>query len=106
MPMPPRTSHLSVGAAISVAAAFAIAANASAQVPAQLLIGPDRVGSAVTYRLTTSGGRAGSAPDVLTLALRWKLGQKVVVTVTSADDAQATPYARRAQPTARSRSTM
>ncbi len=92
MPMLFRTSRLSAGAAISVAAACAIAARASAQVPAPLVIGPDRVGSAVTYRLTTSDGRAGSAPNVQTLALRWKLGQKVVVTLTTADDARAMPY--------------
>jgi hypothetical protein len=91
MPMLFRTSRLSAGAAISVAAACALAANASAQVSAPLLIGPDHVGSAVTYRLTTSGGRAEAAPNVQTLALRWKLGQKVVVTLTSAGDAQATP---------------
>jgi hypothetical protein len=49
------------------------------------------LGSAVTYRLTTSSGPAGSAPTVQTMALRWKLGQKLVVTLTSADDTQATP---------------
>ena len=90
--MPFRTSRLAAGAAISVVAACAIAAKASAQVPASLLIGPDRVGSAVTYRLTTSGGRSESAPNVQTLALHWKLGQKVVVTLTNAGDAQATPF--------------
>jgi hypothetical protein len=87
-----RTSRLSAGAAISVAVVCAIAAEASAQVSAPLLIGPDRLGDAVTYRVTTSSGRAGSAPAVQTLALRWKLGQKVVVTLASADGAQATPY--------------
>jgi hypothetical protein len=92
MRMLSRTSRLSAGAAISLAAACVIAAKASAQVPAPLLIGPDRVGSAVTYRVTTSGGRAGSGPNVQTLALRWKLGQKVVVTLTSAEGAQAMPY--------------
>jgi hypothetical protein len=89
MPMPFRTSRLSAFAAISVAAACAIGANASAQVLTPLLIGPNRVGSAVTYRLTTSGGRAGNTPSVQTLALRWKLGAKVVVTLASAGDAQA-----------------
>jgi hypothetical protein len=94
MPMLFRTSRLSVGAAISLAAACGVAASASTQVPAPvpLLIGPDRVGSAVTYRLTTSGGRAGNAPNVQMLALRWKLGQKIVVTLTSPDDVQATAY--------------
>jgi hypothetical protein len=92
MSMPFRTSRLSAGAAISVFAACAIAAKASAQVPASLLIGPDRLGSAVTYRLTTSGGRAESKPNVQTLALRWKLGAKVVVTLTNAGDAQALPF--------------
>jgi hypothetical protein len=92
MPMLFRNSRLFAVAAISIAAACAIAAKASAQVPAPLLIGPDRVGGAVTYRLTTSGGPAGSAPSVQTLALRWKLGQKVVVMLTSADHAQAMPY--------------
>jgi hypothetical protein len=87
-----RTTRLSAAAAISVAAACAIAAKASAQVPAPLLIGPDRVGSALTYRLTTSIDRAGSDPNVQALALNWKLGQKVVVTLTNADNAQATPY--------------
>lgn len=87
-----RTTRLSAAAAISVAAACAIAAKASAQVPAPLLIGPDRMGSALTYRLTTSTDRAGSAPNVQALALNWKLGQKVVVTLTNADNAQATPY--------------
>src|SRR5260370_10662976 len=92
MPMLFRTSRLFAGAAISVAAVCAIGAKASAQVPAPLLIGPDRVGSAVTYRLTTSGGRAGSAGKVQMLALRWKLGQTVGVTLTSPDNAQAMPY--------------
>jgi hypothetical protein len=92
MPILFRTPRLSAGAAISVVAACAIATNASAQVPAPLLIGPDRVGSAVTYRLTTSSGSAVSAPNVQALALHWKLGQKVVVTLTNADAAQATPY--------------
>lgn len=87
-----RTSRLSTAAAIFVAAACAVAPNASAQVPAPLLIGPGRVGATVTYRLTTSGGPTGSVPNVQTLALRWKLGQKVVVMLTSTDDAQATPY--------------
>jgi hypothetical protein len=56
-----------------------------------LLIGPDRVGSAVTYRLTTSNGNAQSPPNLQTLALRWKLGQKVLVTLTSGGDTQAMP---------------
>ena len=86
-----RTSRFSAVAAISIAAACAIAAKASAQVPAPLLIGPDRVGSAVTYRLTLSDSLAGSAANVQTLALRWKLGQKVTVTLSSADEAQAMP---------------
>ena len=92
MPMLYRTSRFFAGAALSVAAACAIAANASAQVPAPLLIGPDRVGSAVTYSIITAVGRAGSPPTLQTLALRWKLGQKVVVTLTSAGNAQAMPY--------------
>lgn len=87
--MPFRSSRLSAVAVISVAMASAIGANASAQVPAPLLIGPGRVGSAVTYRLTTSGDRAGNTPSIQTLALRWKLGAKVVVTLASAGDAQA-----------------
>jgi len=76
---------------LSVVLACAIAAHASALGPAPLFIGPDRLGSAVTYRLTTSAGPAGSAPQVQTVALRWKLAQKLVVTLASADDAQATP---------------
>jgi hypothetical protein len=92
MPILFRTPRLCAAAAISVAAVCAIAGKAFAQVPAPLLIGPDRVGSAVTYRVTTSSGRAGSAPNVQALALHWKLGQKFVVTLTSAGDAQATPY--------------
>ncbi|MDB5028838.1 MAG: hypothetical protein JWO66_2527, partial [Candidatus Eremiobacteraeota bacterium] len=87
-----RASRLSASAAISVAVVCAISAEASAQVSAPLLIGPDRLGSAVTYRVTTSSGRPGSAPTAQTLALRWKLGQKVVVTLASAEGAQATPY--------------
>src|ERR1700681_641117 len=67
-----RTTRLCAAAAISVAAACAIAAKASARVPAPLLIGPDRVGSAVTYRLTTS-----IDPNVQALALHWKLGHSV-----------------------------
>ena len=51
-------------------------------------MGPDRVGSAVTYRLTLSGSPAGNAA-VQTPALHWKLGQKVTVTLTGADEAQA-----------------
>jgi len=51
-------------------------------------VGPDRVGSAVTYRLTLSGSPAGNAA-VQTPALHWKLGQKVTVTLTGADEAQA-----------------
>jgi uncharacterized membrane protein YgcG len=86
MPMLFRTLRLSAGAAISAVAACAIAGKAAAQVPASLLIGPDRVGSAVTYRLTTSGDRAQSGPNVQMLALRWKLGQKIVLTLTSAGD--------------------
>ena len=92
MPLPVRLLRQAAGAAISLAAACAIGAPASAQVPAPLFIGPDRVGTGVTYRLTTSGGPAGSAPNIQTLVLRWKLGQKVVVTLTSADDAQPTPF--------------
>jgi hypothetical protein len=92
MPMLFQTTRLSVGAALSLAAACALAADASAQVLTPLFIGPDRVGSAVTYRLTTSDDHAGSAPNVQTLALQWKLGQKIVMTLTSAGDAQATPY--------------
>jgi hypothetical protein len=87
-----RTPRLIAGAAITVAAACVITATASAQVPAPLLIGPARVGSAVTYHLITATGRAGSAPVLQTLALRWKLGAKVVVTLTSADNPQAMPY--------------
>jgi hypothetical protein len=92
MPMPFRSSRLFAGAAISFVAACAIAGNAVAQVPASLLIGPDRLGSTVTYRITTSSGRAQSAPTLQTLALQWRLGQKVLVTLTSAGDAQATPF--------------
>ena len=77
--------------ALSVVLGGAVALPASALDPAPLFIGPNRLGAAVTYRLTTSAGPAGSAPNVQTLALRWKLGQKLVVTLTSADDAQATP---------------
>ncbi|MGD1067781.1 MAG: hypothetical protein ABR975_13280 [Vulcanimicrobiaceae bacterium] len=84
-----RTRRLSVSAAGFVALLCAIAAKTSAQVPAPLLIGPDRVGSAVTYRLTTVGV---SGPSVQTLALRWKLGRKVVVTLTSDDAGPSTPY--------------
>jgi hypothetical protein len=90
MPMLTRTSRLSAGAALSVAAVCAFA-PAAAQVSAPLLIGPDRVGSAVTYRLTTSGGPM-NGQNVQMLSLRWKLGQKVVVTLTSADDPQGMPY--------------
>jgi hypothetical protein len=91
MPMLLRMSRLSAGAAISVVAACAIAGKAVAQVPASLFIGPDRVGSAVTYRLTTSNGNAQSPPNLQTLALRWKLGQKILVTLTSTGEAQAMP---------------
>jgi hypothetical protein len=49
-------------------------------------------GSAVTYRLTTSTDRAGNVPNVQALALSWKLGQKVVVTRTDAENVPATPY--------------
>jgi hypothetical protein len=90
MPMLTRTSRLSAGAALSVAAVCAFA-PAAAQVTAPLLVGPDRIGSTVTYRLTTSGGPT-NGQNVQTLSLRWKLGQKVAVTLTSADDPQGTPY--------------
>jgi hypothetical protein len=89
--MPVRPSRSAV-ATISIAAACATAVKVFAQVPAPLLIGPTQVGAAVTYRLTTSDGGPGSKPDVQMLALRWKLAQKVLVTLTSADDAQATPF--------------
>jgi hypothetical protein len=90
MPILLRSPLLSAGAAIIVVASCAIATKASAQVSAPLLIGPYRLGSAVTYRLTTSNAGTGSTPNVQTLALRWKLGQKIVVTL--ADDAQAIPF--------------
>ncbi len=86
-----RRIPLSASVALPIVLAGAIAAPAIALVPAPLFIGPDRLGSAVTYRLTTSAGPAGSAPNVQTVSLRWKLGQKLVMTLTSADDTQATP---------------
>jgi hypothetical protein len=78
-----------VGAAVFAAVICALAMKASAQVPAPLVVGPDRVGSTVAYRLTTEITGAGPA-SVQTLVLHWKVGQKVVVTLTS--DGPATPY--------------
>jgi uncharacterized membrane protein YgcG len=92
MPILLRTTRHRVAAAISAGAACALAGQASAQVTGPLFTGPDRLGSAVTYRLTTSIDRAGTAPNVAALALYWKLGQKVVVTLSNAEGAQATPY--------------
>ena len=86
-----RTARFCACAAIWVGAACAIAATASAQVPAPLIVGPDRLGSTVTYQFKLSGGPAGNVADVRTLALHWKLGQKVTVTLTPAGQAQAMP---------------
>ena len=68
-----RTARFCACAAIWVGAACAIAATASAQVPAPLIVGPDRLGSTVTYQFKLSGG------------------QKVTVTLTPAGQAQAMP---------------
>jgi len=81
----------SAGAALSVVAACSVAVKAAAQAPAQLIIGPEHLGSAVTYRVTTSDGSTGNAPSVQTVALHWKLGQKIVVTLGSVSSAQAMP---------------
>ena len=90
MPILTRRLRFVAAAAAIAVAACAVTATVSAQVP-PLLIGPNRVGSAVTYHLTTVAG-ASSAQNVQTVALSWKVGQKVTVMLTSADDPQPTPY--------------
>lgn len=78
MPMHVRIP-LFASAAIALLAAAAVAATQALP----LLIGPSELGAAVTYRVTTSLGSTGTT-NVQTLILRWKLGQKIVVTPATA----------------------
>jgi hypothetical protein len=88
-----KASRLVAGAVLSAVAASSAVAPASAQSVAALVLGPPRLGSAVTYRLTVvSGDPATTPPDVQTLALRWKLADKVLATVTNPAKGQSTPY--------------
>lgn len=90
--MLPHPRHLVTAAALFAVAACTAVAQADDQV-ARLVLGPPRLGTAVTYRLTIVRGDPPAAPtDVQTLALRWKLGDKIVATTTVSGEAQSTPY--------------
>jgi hypothetical protein len=93
MLMLPRARRVLAGAALSAVAACTIVAHASAQSVAPLVLGPARLGSAVTYRLSIVNGEAATTgSDAQTVALCWKLGDKVVATVAGPGQQQGTPY--------------
>jgi hypothetical protein len=89
----PLPRHIFAGAALSATVACALVSRAAAQSDAPFVVGPARLGGAATYRLTlVSDGSDTSRPDAQTLALRWKLGDKIVATIVEPAGEQGTPY--------------
>jgi hypothetical protein len=89
----PRARRLFGGTVLSALATCTFVTHASAQTVAPLVLGPASLGSAVTYRLSTvNAGTTTSASNAQTIALRWKLSDKVVATDTGPGGRQGTPF--------------